>query len=359
MESQPPKEALQAAPIVVALLLAGCSSLPSHDSLLATTVNNPSTMDARAEFRQRFCSHYAAGAGDEAPTCDHWLWRLPDEPPPAASPSGAGAARSAHEEPMGELGYQFVIVPGAFGECFGTDADPFPEAVAAMRARGVDISVVRVEGRSGTARNAQILAAWLEQHGRADVPLILIGYSKGVADILQYTVDFPGSARRVRAVISIAGATTGTPIADTDAGMFDATLAHLPNRQCGPGDGHVVDDLRQGVRKRWLEQHPLPAHVRYFSVAAFTTRERMARALMSPWRRLLASDVHNDGQVLVRDSVIPGSTLLGFVNADHWELAFPMERRFAFLAGRRATTKFPRESLLEAVVSTVTGSIRQ
>ncbi len=354
LEPQRPWTARLASAGCATLLLSACSSLPSHDSLLATPVNAPHRQDARAEFRQHFCAQYDAAANRDAPRCEYWLWHMPDEPAATAMPPGRAPAAAG-----GATRYQVVIVPGAFGECFGADANPFSEGVAALHARGVDISVVRVEGRSGTARNAQILAAWLEQHGHAEIPRILIGYSKGLADILQYTVDFPESARRVKAVISIAGATAGTPIADADAGFFDATLAHLPNAQCGPGDGRVVDDLRHDVRSTWLAQHPLPGHIRYFSVAAFTTRERMARALMPPWRRLLASDPHNDGQVRVRDSVIPGSTLLGFVNADHWETAFAMERRHAFLAGRQATTSFPRQALLEAVLGTVVESIEE
>jgi hypothetical protein len=346
-----PRTARMAAALVAATFLPGCTTLPSHQSLLTKPVSTPHRLDARAHFRQQFCARYGAAADAGAPACDYWLWRLPDEPEAPAAARSESSGAEAH--------YQVVIVPGAFGECFGTDAEPFPEGAAALRSRGIAISVVRVEGRSGTQRNAKILAAWLEQNSTANVPLILIGYSKGIADILQYTVDFPDAARRVKAVVSIAGATAGTPIADADAALFDATLSHLPNPQCGAGDGRVVDDLRHDVRSAWLAQHALPAHIRYFSVAAFTTRERMARALMPAWRKLLATDAHNDGQVLVRDSVIPGSTLLGFVNADHWETAFAMEKRFGFLAGRQATSRFPRQALLEAVLSTVGESLSE
>jgi hypothetical protein len=37
----------------------------------------------------------------------------------------------------------------------------------------------------------------------------------------------------------------------------------------------------------------------------------------------------NDGQLLFVDQLIPGSALLGYVNADHWTVAVPVEEIFS------------------------------
>jgi hypothetical protein len=34
----------------------------------------------------------------------------------------------------------------------------------------------------------------------------------------------------------------------------------------------------------------------------------------------------NDSQMIYSDEFIPGSTLLGFLNADHWAIAVPVNR---------------------------------
>ena len=66
---------------------------------------------------------------------------------------------------------------------------------------------------------------------------------------------------------------------------------------------------------------------------------------------LKRSEPRNDGQTLYHDQVIPGATLLGYANADHWAAAIPMEESKPFIAGNRARDdSFPRRILFEAVV---------
>ena len=57
----------------------------------------------------------------------------------------------------------------------------------------------------------------------------------------------------------------------------------------------------------------------------------------------------NDGQLLFHDQIIPGSTLLGYVNADHWAVALALEEEWPILAGHGGAP-FPREVLFEALV---------
>jgi hypothetical protein len=71
---------------------------------------------------------------------------------------------------------------------------------------------------------------------------------------------------------------------------------------------------------------------------------------VAPWELLAAFDVRNDGQVLARDAFIPGASVLGVANADHWDVAVAFESISPRLGARASTRTFPREALLEAVL---------
>ena len=51
------------------------------------------------------------------------------------------------------------------------------------------------------------------------------------------------------------------------------------------------------------------------------------------------------------DQVVPGSILLGYLNADHWAVAVPINRTHATIASMFVTQNaYPREALLEALL---------
>ena len=88
---------------------------------------------------------------------------------------------------------------------------------------------------------------------------MLVGYSKGAPDVLEAIVDYPEIRPRVAAVVSVAGAVGGSPLAN-DAEQYQADLLrHFPGATCDAGDGGGVASLRPGVRRAWLAQNPLPS----------------------------------------------------------------------------------------------------
>jgi hypothetical protein len=248
-------------------------------------------------------------------------------------------------------------VSGAFSECLGDEALPFKRASEALARSGYRIATIVVGGRSGSEHNARQIADRLA-HAPPDEagPAVLIGYSKGATDSLEFLVRHPDAAARVTAVVSVAGAVAGSPLATDADGIYDALFDWVPWDRCPPGDGGVLDSLSEPVRRDWLAQHPLPPGVRYFSVAAFTTRARMAAALVPGWELLLRHDVRNDGQLLARDALIPGATLLGYVDADHWSAAIDVESAHPLLGKRSDPAPFPRAALLEAILLQVAES---
>lgn len=175
--------------------------------------------------------------------------------------------------------------------------------------------------------------------------------------ILQFLVDFPDLAKQVSAVVSVAGSVGGSPLAETYDGLYEFLFSHLPSGHCPPGDGDVVHSLRRDVRHQWLKDNELPSQVQFYSIAAFATRERVARALVPSWETLLKQDRHNDGQLLVQDALIPGSTLLGYLDADHWAVALDIEDESPLLAHRKTDAHFPHLALLQAILLQVTTDV--
>ena len=155
----------------------------------------------------------------------------------------------------------------------------------------------------------------------------------------------PGSA-----IVSLAGIVSGTPIADHTA-KLDQLVADVPLPSCGSGDDGAVESVSRRHRTAWLAEHPLPRNRTYFSIAAFTEGAHISRPLEETYRELSKIDPRNDGQVITTDAILPGSHLLGYLNADHWAVALPLARNVPTLRsvfGRR--NDYPREILLEAIV---------
>ncbi len=101
----------------------------------------------------------------------------------------------------------------------------------------------------------------------------------------------------------------------------------------------------------WLAQHPLPGDVHYYSVVTFPAPERISSILESSYKKLSRVDARNDSQVIFYDEVIPGSSLLGYINADHWALAVPIARTHPTVGALFVTQNaYPREALIEAIL---------
>ena len=333
---------------LLAVVVSACASLPTRDQLVSIPAPHESLdagaglVDGRARFREIFCAVLERSPVFEpgARECSGWLWQLDDEP------SGQPRALPGRVADM-----QVFLVTGAFSECVGEEARPFRDAAQRLSGQGYRISTIVVGGRSGSAHNAAQIAERLPPARKGEEgPVALIGYSKGANDILEFMSRYPEAAARVVAVVSVAGAIGGSPLADRGAGLYGTLLDWIPSERCAAGDGGVVDSLRTDVRRDWLARNTLPPSVPYFSIAAFTTGDRMSRALYPSWKMLLQHDARSDGQLLARDALIPGSTLLGYVNADHWSAAIDVEAVHPFLGARHDRDPFPRAALLEAIL---------
>ena len=339
--------------LICALLLAGglfgCRTqlLPYNLEVPAQTmrtVGAPDPVDGRRRFREIFCALLARENGFETGPlgCEKQLHRLVDEAPVMDPP----APLPAHD-----TRYRVLTVPGLFGECL--PVLPFAEASARLQRRGYRIEPLVVSGRSSADHNAAQIADAIRAIELApDDRLLLVGHSKGAVDALHFLANYPDLAKRVDGVVSVAGAINGSPIANRMARHYERWAADVSVNGCLAGDGGAFESLRRPVRLQWLSRHPLPDDVARFSVVAFTDKDNSAHVLRPFWKDLARIDPRNDGQLLFFDQVIPGATVLGYANADHFAVAVPFDEQSDWVSAANALghAPFPRGVLLEAIV---------
>ena len=333
------------------ILFLGCSTANLQEFSLKTPaqilnpVGMPSVEDGRARFREIFCGliNKNPEAQQRQIKCENYLWRLNDEKP---------GGRSNRPLPEHDPSLRILIVTGAFAECFPKMGKPYQDAAARLEKFNYRIDTIVVSGRSSTSYNAAMIANTVDGlELKAAERLILIGYSKGATDILHFLVNYPELNKKVTAVLSVAGVINGTPVADKFAKTYENWFKNTAIKACEPGDGGVLKSLSRSVQFPWLAVNPLPRDVQYYSIAAFTNRENVQPPLLFTYDYLRKIDPRNDGQVIFYDQVIPGASLLGYVNLDHWAIAVPVKEKTAPSAWQAAAIHpHVRAMLFEAMI---------
>jgi hypothetical protein len=306
--------------------------------------------DARAPYRARLCAVLRASSDPVARDwpCERALVRLPDE---AAAPGAEGPPA-----PAPRRRFTVIHVLGLGGDCAGQADWVENELRAHVQGLGHDYRLLRVEGLSSSTSNARRLRDALagpaaEGPGGAGRDVVLFGHSKGAVDALEMLVDHPEVRPRVAALLSLAGAVGGSPLADLPPDGALEIAARAPGASCEVGDLGALRSLRPAVRHDWLARHRLPAQVRYYSIVAQPSPPRVSIGLTPTWRLLARIDPRNDGQLLAQDQVIPGGALLAVVDADHWAISTNLQASPSLLVRAAANRNdFPRRAMLEAAL---------
>ncbi|ABF12074.1 dienelactone hydrolase [Cupriavidus metallidurans] len=338
--------------LVASLVLGACASKPivpySTDTPPLVLVPAPlaGVTDKRGRFREIYCAvlQTRGSALPDYRPCDEALTRVGSEPAGTGKPVDLGPSKRH---------LIAAVVAGIGYECFKPWLDPPGTVVTHLREFGYDATMITVDALSSSTNNArQIRDAIMDMSLAVNEPrIVLMGYSKGAPDILEAVVTYPEIRSRVAAVVSAAGAVGGSPLAN-DAEQYQADLLrHFPGATCSSGDGGAVESLRPQTRKAWLAQNPLPYDLPIYSIVTFPQPERISSILRSSYNKLSRIDARNDSQMIFYDQIVPGSTLLGYVNADHWALAVPIARTHDTVGSLFVTQNaYPREALAEALL---------
>jgi len=334
------------------MMAGGCVSRPLNPfttdtpPLILAPVSVTDVHDGRGRFREIYCAVTGARGRDlpDYRPCDEALVALSGEP---AASGRAVALDESHAN------LRVVVVPGVGWDCLARFVGVTRSGREHVEGLGYRTGAIAVEGLSGSTRNAvQVRDAVLAFHRDNEAErLVMIGYSKGVNDILEAIVTYPEIRPHIAAVVSHAGAVGGSPLATDTPESLLGMLRFAPGAECEPGDGQALKSLRPDVRQRWLAENPLPDSIRYLSLVTFPHPDNISSVLTTSYNKLSRVDARNDSQVIFYDQVIPGSVILAYMNADHWAVALPLDRNHRFLGSTFVNrNEYPREVLLESVL---------
>ncbi|MGZ8994905.1 MAG: hypothetical protein ACXW3P_00165 [Rhodospirillales bacterium] len=351
VERQPGRLGRLAVVTMTALVLAGCAPQPLLDltfgppPLISPTTAAGKLEDERGRFRDILCAVTEARGDDflDRRPCADVLTRAEGEPAGTAQPVHLGPARKK---------LRIATVSGLGADCFAGLVRPFETGLKHLESLGYRTAEIPIRGLGSSTYNASIISdSLVGMNLEPDEQVVLIGYSKGIADVLEFLPMYPNMASKVAAVISISGAVSGTLLAEGAPEFMLPVMKLFPNGQCYSADLGAVESLRRSVRLRWFATHSLPKSVQYYSVATYAQRENISSFLRAGYDELSRIDPRNDGKMLYYDQIIPGGRLLAFVNSDHWAAAVPISHHNSLLERFIADkNSFPREVLLEAIV---------
>jgi hypothetical protein len=326
----------------VAAILAACATepLPGDDAVPPLPVNLASVRDLRGLYRAALCQREAMGDAQ----CARTLYRFAGEPS-AARPPAADASQ-----------FRLVFVPGFLASCF-PGIHTFGDVMPAARAQGFAVDYVNVGGRSGVDHNAVELGHAIDQLPHDSRRLVIIGHSKGAVDVVALLAARPDIANRTAAVLSVAGAFMGSPLADHLDGLYRVTFGAVPFSACSKGPGDPVLDLQRAYRRAWWEQHGATVRVPVYSLVSVPEMTRLALPLYTPFLALLHLTRYNDGMLLARDEVVPSGALLGVVNADHLSIGIPRPDMLPYRLWF-SPEPFPRTDVILAAIDVIAADAR-
>jgi hypothetical protein len=334
-------------------MLIACSPMPpsvdtaQYVPLALAPASLSGARDRRAEFREFFCDEASGTLTPEegVKACRTALRQFRGE-------TAVDSVIRRREDQRGA--YRIGLALGMGWDCVRGLIEETQLPTAQLREYGFDTLLIEVEGLSSSERNAAIIAETLREQFRGDDqrPFILIGYSKGAPDILEALQQYPSVVEHTAAMISVAGAIGGSPVAEHTGRGTMAALKYSPFGDCSASDGSVLGSLHPATRQAWLADH-LPLPVPSYSLVTAPEPAHVSRALRSSFKLLGAVHPINDGALLHWDQMLPGSTLLGYVNADHWAVAVPIDVDDIPLGQFLVRNGFPRTQLWLALADFV------
>jgi len=305
----------------------------------------PDTQDYSQQFADLFCSvlrQHNPDGGDWGP-CSNYL-ESPGKEDLALTPLPTK--------------YRLLIVPGILSSC-ASNAPAFNEGQKYLREKyGMSVDLLGVPNNS-CEENAHMIAAYLRDHQKSDPrKFIVLGYSKGAPDLQVALAEEDGMAASVAAFITVAGASGGSPIADTLPEQVNGWVAKFQNMGKCEGDlSSGFKSLKREVRQAFIASYPDPI-VPTYSIVAVSGKDNTSSALLTAQQLLSVFDPTNDAQLTKWDAIVPGAKFLGAARADHLAVALPFDKILdGELQKMMNHSHYPRTTLLEALVRFVVADL--
>ncbi|MEJ6004171.1 hypothetical protein WG899_01310 [Paucibacter sp. AS339] len=365
------------------LLLSACASWVAPPPVMSPwpIVNLPiaaaGISDQRQAFGALFAQELREHPGDKPQAFEAWLHGIDAKTQQAAGNGSSEQLRLIQQRFAERASSSTVLlVPGLFSDCFDDQSVPFGDGLVRERTLSrteayrqyadlglADIRAVAVPGRESSAANAKRVAEAIRQAAaRPGVQrIVLVAYSKGVPDTLRalalLQADADGLPKAVTDLVSVAGVVMGTRLADHFEDIFESLSTRVDPFGCSASDGQEVSSVTQRESVAWLVANPPPASMRYHSVVGFVPSHEVGISLRPFHSALNNIDPRNDGQLLSRDAILPGSSLLAEARADHWDIALPRERHpSAWMRASTSERGYPREALFRSMVKWTLGT---
>ena len=145
----------------------------------------------------------------------------------------------------------------------------------------------------------------------------------------------PDIASRVEALLTVAGALQGSPLADDLHGLYGMTVGIFPFEGLRPWRRRPGRRPQTRGAREWWARAPQRVTTPVYSLVTLPDFDRLSLSLILPYAWLSSYSPDNDGMLRVQDQVIPSSRLLGIVNADHLTVAIPYPGIFMSSCGVR------------------------
>ena len=318
--------------LVFCAILAGCGRTLKKNLPLAAL----GAKDRSSDFADIFCSLIGSEKRPDGSTwgsCSLWL----DQPQ-------AHTLQLANKiDPT----YRFLLIAGYGSDCLTGPHSTFMDSIAHLESvHSFTAETLPVSSFGSSEFNAKQIAGYLNSQFASDQRrYIVLGYSKGLADLQVAIADEPGVQAKVAALVTLSGIVQGSRLTSMPG------LSTRAEQICTPGDMGGLKSMSPDVRKAFLAQHPNPL-VPTYSVAAYSTRKQTSNILLPTWDVISQFGQVEDSQMIAAEAIYPRGSYLGLLKRDHWAIAIPF--------GDSALINkndFPRPQLFEAILRFVVADL--
>ena len=320
-------------------LLTGCCAKKLNKDIPLTDLE---ARDRSGDFADVFCSLINSEQrpdGKSWGNCSSWLDKAKPRPIPLPKEIDSN--------------FRFLLIAGFGSDCLSGPHATFMDSIGHLQsAHSYRAETLPVSAFGSSEFNAKQIAQYLNNQFATDQrKYIVLGYSKGTADLEVAIANEPGVKDKVAAMVTLAGVVKGSRLTSPPQATGQAKQTAAVS--CTAGDGRGIQSMTPEVRNAFLAEHPNPL-VPTYSVAACSGCKGTSKILMPFWEEIAQFGKIEDSQMIAAEAIYPRGSYLGLLKGDHWAIAIPFEP--SVLVDKN---DFPRPQLFEAILRFITADLKR